>query len=565
MIRGMILRVGGAVALATIFALAAVTGAHASAKKPAKAAKLAVSAPASVTAGEGFEVKLTAVSRQGKPVRDFNGAVTASSDVSGGTVPGRIKLVKGRASVPGFELVRAGDVNLSFNGKIKGAARIAVEAGELAELDLSAPGTATAGERFSVSAIPSDRYGNAVDADPAFSITAPGACDADGCTVPRAGSYVVSADSGSVHAERTVEVSRGTVASIEIEAPASVSAGDVFKPSAKAYDAQGRELFDQSEEIMISLSDGDCGVQGCSTTRAGTVKVRAQVDGVGAERAVNVRPGAAKNIALTFDRGTVMSEPQPNGANADYSKLDGYPTSLTAGVTVTDSWGNAVDASGVQLSGPGLSCSGLTCTGTGEGYRLLTATLGDVSASTEVRVIPASQSYSMTCRGENYDLDLLVGNGCEYAQRNPGHTTADTATNLGRFFTCADSGSSFYFDGTYARDTRRHTGVEGFDESNSYRGAPLFWKVQAGSGFCSNDVYLKLEGTSAERACVMVTVRGADGRLIDNAILSDNGSVELQTGSGAYRDNEVLTFAVTSSCSGSSYTNKTDFTVSGHL
>ncbi|UJA19147.1 hypothetical protein HJD18_02285 [Thermoleophilia bacterium SCSIO 60948] len=559
----MILRVGGALALATILALAAVTGAQAKGKGPAKAAKLAVSMPPTTTAGQGVDIKLSALSKQGKPVRDFSGSLRATSSSSATTLPAKVKLTKGRATLRGVEFRRAGAVKVAFAGQIKGSARIGVEPGQLAELDLGAPSTAIVGQRFEVSAGGSDEFGNRVDAQPEFSISPSGSCDGSGCSAPRAGTYTVSADAAGVHAERAVEVSRGTVSSIELTAPSSVTAGQPFGPTARALDQNGNVLEDQTGEIALSFRGQACTGGSCSTTVAGRHTLTASVDGVSADRGIDVKPGAAKTISINSSNGFDLALPTPNGANADYSKFYPTPTSLTLSLTAADQYGNGVDTSGAELSGPGLSCSGVTCSATEAGRPTLTAKLGDATAEQPVRVRSLDETYAMSCRGENYDLNASVADGCEFAQPDPGHTTQAGAASLGRFTSCKDGESQFSFSGTHARDYRQHTGVEGFD--TQYKGAPLIWKVQAGSGLCTNDVYLKFEGNSADRACLSITVKGSDGRTIGSKLLSNNGTVELDLGSGSYRDNETISFIVEASCWGSSTTNKTDFSVSGHL
>jgi N,N-dimethylformamidase beta subunit-like protein len=126
---------------------------------------LAVSGPASATAGQSFNVTVSAVNAQGNTVPSYSGRVHfTSSDTSSGVVlPADATLTNGTGSFP-VTLTKAGAQTVTATDTasvtITGRASIAIGPAAAANLGLVAPTSAKATQPFNVTVTLTDRFGN---------------------------------------------------------------------------------------------------------------------------------------------------------------------------------------------------------------------------------------------------------------------------------------------------------------------------------------------------------------------------------------------------------------------
>jgi N,N-dimethylformamidase beta subunit-like protein len=126
---------------------------------------LAVSGPASATAGQSFNVTVSAVNAQGNTVPSYSGRVHfTSSDTSSGVVlPADATLTNGTGSFP-VTLTKAGAQTVTAtdtaSATITGRASIAIGPAAAANLGLVAPTSAKATQPFNVTVTLTDRFGN---------------------------------------------------------------------------------------------------------------------------------------------------------------------------------------------------------------------------------------------------------------------------------------------------------------------------------------------------------------------------------------------------------------------
>ena len=125
----------------------------------------AVTGPASGTAGQAFNVTVSAVNAQGNAVTSYSGTVHfTSSDTSSGVVlPADTTLTNGTGTFP-VTLTKAGAQTVTAtdtaSATISGRASLTIGAAAAANLGLVAPTSATTNKPFNVTVTLSDRFGN---------------------------------------------------------------------------------------------------------------------------------------------------------------------------------------------------------------------------------------------------------------------------------------------------------------------------------------------------------------------------------------------------------------------
>nr|NIM96063.1 hypothetical protein [Anaerolineales bacterium] len=148
-----------------------------------------------------------------------------------------------------------------------------VNAGVLANFEVDAPASGTAGVAFSVTITAKDSEGNtttdvsgatalSVDdgtIDPAsiaeVQFTDDGVWTGD-VTLTRAGSRTITATNGSKTGSDTIDIDPGPLDSFEVDAPASGRAGTVFSVTITAKDADGNTTTQVSGATALSVDDG---------------------------------------------------------------------------------------------------------------------------------------------------------------------------------------------------------------------------------------------------------------------------------------------------------------------
>ena len=125
---------------------------------------LQVTAPATATAGQAFNVSVTAVNAQGGTVTSYNGTVHfASSDTSSAVVlPGDSTLTNGQGTFS-VTLIKAGGQSLTVSdaaNNLTTTSNVTVVAAPAASLYMAVPSSAKIAQPFSVTVTLSDQFGN---------------------------------------------------------------------------------------------------------------------------------------------------------------------------------------------------------------------------------------------------------------------------------------------------------------------------------------------------------------------------------------------------------------------
>lgn len=161
---------------------------------------------------------------------------------------------------------------------------------------------------------------------------------------------------------------------------------------------------------------------------------------------------------------------------------------------------------------------------------------------------PATKTCDMTCRGENYDVNKNMTDGCEKLdQVPPGHTQA-SAQGLGSK-DCNDGSSSTNFAAQVMSDARVHTNPVVASFNGTVGAAPDWWVVRADGGvFCLNDYSVTFStslggGTACYRMTLRIPNKG------DRSItLTGSGSGNISSGSGSYSGGNDIYFIVEKIC-----------------
>ena len=240
-----------------------------------------------------------------------------------------------------------------------------------------------------------------------------------------------------------------------------------------------------------------------------------------------------------------------------------------AGYTVEgfDQYGNSRGDRSAQATWdvPGGGCGGNVCHLDAPGSATVTATIGAVTGTATITAVSYDESWGMNCKGEYYDVDDTVVNGCEEAQDNPGRTMIADAHHLGSFG-CDDAASAQNFSGEINSDTRIHfnPGVPGIEANGS---APDYNALYAAGGpTCGGDTDLSFTitttGGTAE-TCYRLTVFAYPG--VYTADVSGSGTAMITQGNpGAYAPDQTISFKVAKTCP-LPLTESVDYTVAGHL
>ncbi|GAA3037325.1 hypothetical protein GCM10010462_25220 [Microbacterium dextranolyticum] len=320
-----------------------------------------------VTQGDTIGFTITGTDVAGNPV-DTTAAVFSSS-ARADTITGTSVTFSG-----------AGDhtVTATLDG-VSTSARIRVVAGPLATLTVTpATATVTQGNTTVFTITGADAAGNPVNVDAAaLSSTARAdAIDGRAVTFSGAGTRTVTASLGHVTATADIEVTPGPVATLTLTpAAATVTQGGKVEFTIAAADSAGNPV-DTSSGTLASMNTADT-IQGRTITfsGAGTRTITAVLGGVTATATVEVVAGPAATLTIT-----------PSATTIDQGGT------LAFIVTGADTAGNPVDTGAAVLtSSIGTDIiDGTTVTFPHTSPHVITATLGTLTATVTVDVIPAA-------------------------------------------------------------------------------------------------------------------------------------------------------------------------------
>jgi hypothetical protein len=174
----------------------------------------------------------------------------------------------------------------------------------------------------------------------------------------------------------------------------------------------------------------------------------------------------------------------------------------------------------------------------------------------------AKPACSISCQGENYDVDDNAANGCEVKDAPLGNHTTETALSLGSF-SCHDDSSAQNIMGAIPSDTRVHEdpAVDGFSTTSG--SAPDYFTLFGSGGTCVDDINMTLTVTgSTAPTCYMLSAVTDQGTYSCNT--SVTGTCSFSEGSGSYSDNSTIVMSVTNTCS-TATDEFVSYVITGHL
>jgi hypothetical protein len=245
-----------------------------------------VSAPATATAGNPFSVTVTAQDAFDNTITGYTGTVHFASSDGSATLPSDYTFVGGdngsHTFTNGVTLVTAGtqtvDVNDTVTTSATGSASVDVSAGAIDHFDVSAPGTTTAGDPFSVTVTAKDAFDNTITdyAGTVHFVSSDGGATlpadytfvggdngshtfTNGVTLVTAGTQTVDVNdtvATSATGSASVDVSAGAIDHFDVSAPGTTTAGDPFSVTVTAKDAFDNTITDYAGTVTFTSSDG---------------------------------------------------------------------------------------------------------------------------------------------------------------------------------------------------------------------------------------------------------------------------------------------------------------------
>ncbi|MFN8661024.1 MAG: hypothetical protein U0075_03985 [Thermomicrobiales bacterium] len=179
--------------------------------------------------------------------------------------------------------------------------------------------------------------------------------------------------------------------------------------------------------------------------------------------------------------------------------------------------------------------------------------------STTSDAVCQGSTCTITCRGDNYDVDSNPANGCERQYTDGAHTQG-TAFPLGSVGNC-DSNAETPVRTIYS-DARVHANpsVPAFNIATG--AAPQWWVVNAPGGvLCQNDLDVTLNMTSGTGNCYRLMVQTNQVTLTAQ---TSGGVAHIQHGIGAYISGTPVFFMVEKIC-GTNVREAASYTIMYHL
>jgi hypothetical protein len=338
------------------------------------ASTLAVSAPASVTAGTAFSVTVAAKDPYGNSATSYAGTISFTSSDAQAVLPANYTFtgadVGSHTFTSAVTFKTAGSQSLTatdtLTGSITGSqSGISVGAAAASTLTVSAPASNPAGAAFSVTVTAKDTYGNTAtgytgtvhftssdsQATLPANYTFTGA-DAgshtftNGVTLNSTGSQTVTAtdtQTGSITGTATVTVTAATATHFTVSGPSSASAGAAFSITVTALDAFNNTATNYRGTVHFTSTDSQAGLPADYTFTATDQGVHTFTN------AVTLKTAGSQSLTATDTQtGSItgtLSGISVSGAAAATLTVSA-PASVTAGtafsvtVTANDPYGN---------------------------------------------------------------------------------------------------------------------------------------------------------------------------------------------------------------------------------
>jgi hypothetical protein len=601
---------------ATDISNATITGLKTVAVGPGPATQLTVSGLANPSAaGTAQSLTVTAKDQFGNTATGYTGTIHVSSTDGAATLPVDYTFTAGDSGAhtfagsvtlktPGSRSVTATD---TASGSITGSQTVSVNPGlatRFTVTGLADPSSATVAQNVTVTAL--DTVGNVATGYTGTvhftssdgSATLPGdyqftAGDSGvhafsgGVILRNLGSRSVTATdtaNGSINGTQTVTVIPGPATHLVVSGLAEPStAGDAQTVTVTAKDAFENTATGYTGTVRLTSTDGAASLPANYGFDAGDAGVHAFASGVTLKtsadqtvtatdtaeasitgsQSVTVNAGPLAALVLSPSGSTVESPIPPPPHAMDVVDTNPYPPFALFRAHGFDAYGNDLGdktSSATFSVSPDGSCDGSLCGDLAfAGGHTVTATIGAVSGTASL--IGAHGALSYSCRGENYDVNNNISDGCERLQPLAAHTLV-TASFLGSV-SCQDADVRTV-SGVLYSDSRIHMNptVTAFDGATG--SAPEWYSAHADGGFfCLND-YAVIFTTSGGTAttCYQLTLR--TNQLETTMTVSGNGSVSRSSFSSSYADDTTVYFTVEKIC-GPPVQEAINYTISFHL
>ena len=485
--------------------------------------KLAVTAPATATAGTAFTVKVTAQDTYGNTITNYAGTVHfITTDPSGQTVvPSNYTFVSGdngsHTFTNGVTLILAQTTNVNVtDGSVTGTGQVTVKAAAASKLNVTGGVTVTAGASFNLAIVAQDAYGNTATgytgtltfSSSDTKATLPGSYtftsgDAgvhtflNGAILKTAGSQTITAtDAGNslVGTGLPITVNPGAYAALVMAAPSSATAGAPFSVTVTAQDSVGNTYTGYTGVVHFTSSDvsgqvvlpvtytfvaGDNGshtfTNGVKLVTAGSQSVNAIDNGsFQATSNVTVNPAAATKLAVSG----------PGTATAG--------TAFNVTVTAQDTYGNTVTgfADSVNITSSDVNASlpaGSTLTSGTKVFSVTAKTSGS-------QTVTATDATSAGINGTTNPIAVSAAAATRLSVTAPGTATAGTAITA--TVTALD---------TYGNTATGYTGTVRFTSTDNTALLPSNSTLTNGAGTFTGGVTLKTAGNQTVTATDTVT------------------------------------------------------------
>ena len=465
------------------------------------ATHFAVSAPASVTAGTGFGVTVTALDAYGNTDTSYGGTVQLAGDSA--------TAASGTASFAGVELTAAGTQTLTAqDGSLTGNTSVTVDPATATHFSVSAPANAVAGTGFAVAVTALDAYGNTdtnytgtVQLAGDSATAASGIAGFSGVTLTSAGARTLTASDGAITGSTNVTVAPAAAASLVVTtSAASATAGDPLDVTVTAKDAYGNLATGYRGTVALTSGDsratlasahafgsGDAGsytyTSGVAFGTAGTQTVSAGDSTIsGTSSPVSVSAGAPAALAFGGEppNGSAGSALAP-AVTIQVVDAFGNPTASSAAVSIALAGSTGATLSGTltETAAAGVATfADLSLDKAGSGYRLDASASGLAGATSSAFSIgagapDAAQSTlalapsSVTADGSSAATVTVQAHDAFGNVVQTGGATVALATTLGVLSAVTD-----HHDGTYTA-ALTSTSAGGATVSGTLGGSPL--------------------------------------------------------------------------------------------